>query len=301
VTSALPRADDLRLIPLDIDEDGTRSRYLLQPPLLRHDGAIYGGTAIAASMMAMEAASQRDVLWVTTQFVAPAPNGRVIEMHTDVLASGKRTAQLRVTATIDGAVMYASLGSTGIPREGGLSGQFESMPVVTPPEDSAPRTHGPPRAEAPTEPGWARVCEYLVPEVLSSERGGDGTMAMWTRFRSGRPDDRERAERGASGIGMSPAQIAFAADMVPVAIARGAGKMGAGTSLDNSMRFVGAADTEWALLELQGNMASGGYGHGIVRVWSQNGRLLAVGSQTASMVYMFDENEPPPFLSDATS
>ena len=299
MSSTLPRADDLRLIPLEIDDGGTRSRYLLQPPLLRHDGAIYGGTAIAASMMAMEAATQRDVQWVTTQFVAPAPNGHVIEMQMDVLASGKRTAQVRVTATIDGEVMYASLGSTGIPRTNGLTGQFETMPVVTPPDESAPRMHGPPRAEAPTEPGWARECEYLVPEILESPRGGDGTMAMWTRFRSGRPGDRERAERGASGIGMSPAQIAFAADMVPVAIARGAGKMGAGTSLDNSMRFIGGSDTEWVLLELQGNMAAGGYGHGIVRVWSQSGKLLAIGSQTASMVYMFDESSPPPFLAQS--
>lgn len=281
MSSTLPRADDLRLIPLEIDDGGTRSRFLLQPPLLRHDGAIYGGTAIAASMLAMEAATQRDVQWVTTQFVAPAPNGRVIEMQTDVLASGKRTAQVRVTATIDGEVMYASLGSTGLPRSGGLTGQFETMPVVTPPDDSAPRMHGP-RAEAPAEPGWARECEYLVPEILETARDGDGTMAMWTRFRSGRP--------------MSRAQIAFAADMVPVAIARGAGRMGAGTSLDNSMRFVDGADTEWVLLELQGNMASGGYGHGVVRVWSEDGKLLAVGSQTASMVYMFDEGAPPPFL-----
>jgi acyl-CoA thioesterase len=218
---------------------------------------------------------------VTTQFVAPAPNGHVIEMQTDVLASGKRTAQVRVTATIDGEVMYASLGSVGIPRDHGLTGQFETMPVVTPPDGSAPRMHGP-RAEAPTEPGWARECEYLVPQILETQRGGAGTMAMWTRFRSGRP--------------MSPAQIAFAADMVPVAIARGAGKMGAGTSLDNSMRFAGGSDSEWVLLELQGNMASGGYGHGIVRVWSQSRKLLAVGSQTASMIYMFDENDPPPFL-----
>ncbi len=294
MTLALPRDDDLRLIPLDIDESGTSSSYLLQPPLLRHDGAIYGGTAIAASMMAMEAATQRDVLWVTTQFVAPAPNGHVIEMQTDVLASGKRTAQVRVTATIDGEVMYASLGSTGVPRENGLTGQFESMPVVTAPEDSVARMHGHPRAEAPTEPGWQRECEYLVPEILSTERGGAGTMAMWTRFRSGRP--------------MSPAQIAFAADMVPVAIARGADKMGAGTSLDNSMRFAGASDTEWVLLELQGNMAAGGYGHGIVRVWSQSGKLLAVGSQTASMTYMFsaggsgglprDHGEVPSFPPD---
>jgi acyl-CoA thioesterase len=81
--------------------------------------------------------------------------------------------------------------------------------------------------------------------------------------------------------------------MVPVAIARGAGKMGAGTSLDNSMRFAGASDTGWVLLELQGNMAAGGYGHGIVRVWSQTGKLIAVGSQSASMIYLFDDGHGP--------
>lgn len=271
----LPRESDLRLIPLTLDENGTHSSFVLEPRLQRHDGALYGGTAIAASICAMEAASQREVLWATTQFVAPAPGGSTIEMRAETLASGRRTAQLRVTATIDGEVMFASLGSTGTPRPDGLAGQFESPPLVTPPEESVERMPVPPRAEAPVEVGWQRECEHRVAEILSTDRTASGTMAMWTRFRNPAP--------------MTPARIAFSADMVPVAIARGAGRMGAGTSLDNSMRFAGRSDTEWVLLELQGNMASGGYGHGLVRVWSQSGRLLAVGSQTASMIHLFDE------------
>src|SRR5947207_3108615 len=99
----MPREIDLETVPLAFDETPrTRSSFLLRPPLLRHDGALYGGTAIAASVMAMEAATEREVQWVTTQFVAPGQNGETIELNTEVLAKGRRTAQVRVTGAVDG-------------------------------------------------------------------------------------------------------------------------------------------------------------------------------------------------------
>ena len=278
----LPREDDLRLIPLEIDESGTRSSFHLSPPLLRHDGTMYGGTAIAASMLAMEAATQRDVLWVTTQFVAPAPNDNRIDITCETLAQGKRIAQVRVTGTLDGEVMFASLGSTGVPRDGGLTGQFESMPRVSSPEEASIMIPGPPGdVESPDEPTFRRTCEYRTAEIRESIRDEGNTTAMWSRFKDGRP--------------MTAAGIAFCADMVPLAVARSAGKLGAGMSLDNSLRFGEIISTEWVLLELQGNMATGGYGNGTVRCWSQDGKLLAIGSQTATMIYIFDEGEPLPF------
>jgi acyl-CoA thioesterase len=268
-------------IALSFDETRTRSSFVLGPPLLRHDGSLYGGTAIAASIMVMEAATQRGVLWVTTQFVAPSPSGQTLELHCETLAAGKRIAQVRVTATLDGAIQFASLGSAGLPREGGLEGQFEAMPVVSPPEDSSVLVPGPPGAvETPDEPTFRRLCEYREAEISQTTRDGSGTVAFWSRFKDGRP--------------MTRAGVAFCADMVPLSIARGAGKLGAGTSLDNSLRFGEVGNTEWVLLELQGNMASGGYGHGTVRVWSQDGRQIAVGSQTASMIYVFDPNDDIP-------
>jgi acyl-CoA thioesterase len=278
----LPRQDDLALIPVDFDADGRRGSFLLEPPLLRHDGTMYGGTAIAASVMAMEAATQRDVLWVTTQFVAPAPNSNRIDVSCETLASGKRTAQCRITGTLDGEVMFASLGSTGLPKDGGLAGQFERMPVVSSPDEAEVMIPGPPGdVESPDEPTFRRSCEYRTAEISSSEREPSGTIAMWSRFKDSRP--------------MTPAGIAFCADMVPVAIARAAGTMGAGMSLDNSLRFGEITETEWVLLELQGNMATGGYGHGTVRVWSEDGHLLAIGSQSATMIYIFDEGSSFPF------
>ncbi len=282
MTELLPRRSDLDLIDIAFDESRARGSFLLQPPLLRHDGTLYGGTAIAASIMAMEAATQNAVLWNTTQFVAPAPNGSTIELLTEKLAAGKRISQVRVTATVEGSIVFTSLGSTGAPREGGLEGQYEQMPTVAGPDDAEEREY--PRPEFPFDHPdgdvtFRRMCEYRQAAIEETDRIGEA-MLLWSRFN-------ERRE-------MTPAAIAFLADMVPVAVARAAGKLGAGTSLDNSLRFADVPDTEWILLEMQGNFAAGGYGHGMIRVWSQAGKLLATGSQTASMIYVFNEGESPP-------
>ena len=79
--------------------------------------------------------------------------------------------------------------------------------------------------------------------------------------------------------------------MVPVAVARAAGKVGAGFSLDNSLRFAEIPPTQWVLLELSGQVASHGYGHGDLTVWSSDGTLVATGSQTANMTFLFDDGD----------
>ena len=39
----------------------------------------------------------------------------------------------------------------------------------------------------------------------------------------------------------------------------------------------------------RGEVASNGYGHGSFTAWTPEGALVATGSQTASMVYLFDD------------
>jgi hypothetical protein len=100
--------------------------------------------------------------------------------------------------------------------------------------------------------------------------------------------------------------------MVPGAVARAAGKLGGGFSLDNALRFAEVTpsgprgersrpegrrsserSTEWVLLYLRGDVASHGYGHGSFTAWSSDGALLATGSQTASMTHVFDGPDDP--------
>ncbi|HET9730058.1 MAG TPA: thioesterase family protein [Acidimicrobiia bacterium] len=271
---AYPHATDLALVPLRFDAGHSCGRFALTPDLARHDGVLYGGTGAAVAVMMMEAATQRAALWVATQFVAQARLGEHIDVEARTLAAGKRIAQLEVVARVDDRVIFTALGATAHPRPDGLTGQYEDMPPVTAPDDSPPLHH---RSPAPPlrDLGFSRNLEF---REATLDEPDPRAMALWARIT---PAPRP----------MTPAGVAYVADMVPGAIARAAGKIGGGFSLDNALRFAEVAPAEWVLLHLRGDVASHGYGHGSFTAWSSAGALLATGSQTASMTHVFDESD----------
>src|SRR4029079_17851475 len=117
------------------------------------------GTGAAASVMLMEAATQRDAVWVATPFVAQARIGERIDLLAHVLAQGKRIAQVHVVATVDDRIIFTALGATAHPRPHGLTGQYDDMPRVAPPEQSAPLHRGPAVSEM-AERGFNRNLEF---------------------------------------------------------------------------------------------------------------------------------------------
>ncbi len=273
-SATYPRPADLDLIPFELGPGSNTGRFELTADLARHDGVLYGGTGAAAAIMAMEAATQRGTIWVVTQFVAPARVGEHINWVVHTLAQGGRIAQLQVVATVDDRTIFCALGATADPRPGGLTGQYDTMPNVTSPEDSPPLRQRPAAMELP-DLGFHRNLEFR--EATLDAGQPSGTVALWARL--------------TSGAELTRARVAYVADMVPMAVARGAGKWGAGFSLDNSMRFATIAPTDWVLLELHGQVASHGYGHGSLSAWTVDGTLVATGSQTANMTYMFDADD----------
>jgi acyl-CoA thioesterase len=192
-----------------------------------------------------------------------------------VLAEGKRASQVLVRATSADAVAFTALGSVGVAKEEGLTGQWRTMPQVTPPAASPTWERSLPVGFR--DRGWGLHIDLRTAEHTG---GGSAHKVMWAHRHDGRP--------------FTPAAIAFAADFVPLGVATAAGKMGAGSSLDNSLRFRPGETTEWILLEVTGDFAYGGFGHGEVAVWGSDGQLRAVGSQSASMRYLFSEGEPDP-------
>ena len=263
-------ADRLR-VDLDVAADGRHARFVVAPSP-RPDGAMYGGAGIAAAVMAIEAAADRPVLWATTQFVKAPTSGQTVHLEVVVLADGGRTAQLSVTATADGEVAFITLGSAGLARPSGLHGQYAAMPCVSDTD------RGPWAGNSPW--GDRSPVHYTEAELLGDHTFGH--VALWAGRRDGAP--------------FTAAALAYVADMVPVAVARAAGRLGAGASLDNSLRFgdIGAHDR--VLLELAGDFAHGGYGHGSLRVWAPDGTLLATGGQTTNMKYLFDQADLPDLM-----
>ncbi len=263
------------------DEPG-HFQFKVENHLARLDYKLYGGTAIAASIAASEELTDRPALWMTTQYVATAPADAKVMLHAEVLAPGKRTNQVRVTGTDeDGAVMFASLGATGIAHPDGLTGQFDHMPFVVPlgeaePWDSlftglkkfaAPNLVLPP---FPEDVGFNTVMDIRHAAMLDQRKTTPGRVCLWMRRKDGVP--------------ITAAVAAFMADMVPLGIAHALELIAAGTSLDNSIRIGAFEPTEWILIDLRPHLTVGGYAYGMAHIWNPEGKLLATASQTASMI-----------------
>ena len=56
--------------------------------------------------------------------------------------------------------------------------------------------------------------------------------------------------------------------------------MPGGTSLDNTVRIVDTEPSEWVLLDIVPEGFHRSIGHGSLRIWSQDGRLLGAAQQT---------------------
>ena len=227
------------------------------PPLARFDGKLYGGTGLALAVATMEAASDRAAQWTTVQFVGSADVGERLDCRVDVVAAGRRTAQVQMTALCAGRLVLSALGSTGDHRDGALEVEIPRMPVVPGPEAGTNWGAGWQDAQR----GWTDLVEMRQVEL------GSGRFAVWGRMRDGTH---------------TRATVAFMADLVPSAVVRAAGRIGAGTSLDNSMRFGRFVATDWVLLDFDPWFATGGYVNGGARVWAEDGTLLGYASQTAS-------------------
>jgi len=266
------RAPDHALFGLERGGEGAAS-FELTRPLARFDGKLYGGTAIAVAVALMEAETQRPALWTTVQFVSGETMvGDRLDCTTEVLAAGRSAAQVRVTARVGEREIFCALGATAHRKPGRLEQTFETMPAVPEPEASPPFLLPLPESMRKAASEMKRNIEMRSAPPVDKAALPTGTLTMWARV---------------PGRAATPAVIAYLADMVPLSIAHASGRAGGGTSIDNTVRFAGATDQEWILLQLDPTVASGGYGHGSAHVWSPSGDLLATASQTASLI-LFD-------------
>lgn len=266
------RAPDHELLGL-VREGPGRASFELTRPLGRFDGKLFGGTGIAVAVALAEVETSRPALWSTVQFISGASAvGDRFECTTEVLAEGRSAAQVRVTARVGDREIFCALGATAHRKGGRVEAAFERFPAVPAP-DAAPPFQLPIPASMRQEAARAlRNIEMRSAPPLEGSDVPRGHLMIWARV-PGRP--------------ATPAVMAYLADMVPLSIARAANRAGGGSSIDNTMRFTGPTAEEWVLLELDPHLASGGYGHGGVLVWSPDGELLATGGQTASML-LFD-------------
>lgn len=257
-------AADREFLGLEVTGDGTAALELT-PGLARLDGKLYGGTAMAAAVTMAEHVTGRPALWSTVQFVAASCTiGDRLELVAEVRAHGHRASQVRVTASVGDTLIFDALGANALAKEGAVTTGFGEMPRMQPPE---------------TGPGWR-------PPMLAD--GGPTGFLERTEIRVARAEDRadERYRLWARvpGRSVTAALLGYLSDWVPSSVVQALGQQGGGISLDNTLRVGALVPTEWVLVDFDPHLARGGYGHGAARLWSEDGTLLGVASQTSTLL-----------------
>ena len=131
---------------------------------------------------------------------------------------------------------------------------------------------GSPPADCPAIPDRPEYARSSVGQVdrrtARSGNGGrvPGRSSTWTRLKGG----------GTS----TPAGLAWIADTIASGLSQSVGPLSRATSLDNTIRYAAAAQSEWVLVDVHAHASADGYAYGDVHLFSENGTLLATGSQT---------------------
>lgn len=256
--------DVFRFLGLEATSDPLRWRLPVVPAVSTGGGFLFGGCGMAAAVAALEASSDRPLVWATAQFLSYARAPGVVTIEVTPMAVGRSVTQARAVGAVEGEAVFtvnAALGRRPVEAEG----SWADMPTVPPAADCPTRT----LREDHTGGIMGRVENRLADARNLDEldgRPGSGRTAVWARV----PD-----------LAVSAAHLGILGDWVPFGIGQALGRRRGGTSLDNTLRIVRLVETEWVLLDIRIQAVAGGFGHGLVHLWAEDGTLLATASQSA--------------------
>lgn len=231
---------------------------------------LFGGCGLGAAVAALERTTGRPLVWATAQYLSYAMIDDVVDLDVLVSVAGHATTQARLVAHVgerEVLTVNAALGSKQHPARG----QYVDFPDLPSPQECPRR---PPREEDERSIMTRldmRLAKGRQWDDLEGHPVGDGRSALWVRL----PDD------DGSPLDVSAAALAILGDYVPFGISQSQGVWWPSNSLDNTIRIVSLAETEWVLVDVRVEGVGGGFGHGTVYLWSESGVLLAAASQSA--------------------
>lgn len=226
---------------------------------------MFGGVGLAAAVVAMERVSSRQLICATAHFLAPVPLGASVQFDVDTLAEGRRITQAQARATIENQpVLCVNAALGGRPSD--IQVQWAVMPSVSAPHECPLFEHWRGSKEGVHARFEHRLANQGIESGIESAEKGESRLLLWSRFREKLSGD--------------AALMAILADHAHMAIGHALGQMAGGPSLDNTLRIHSRACTEWVLSEYLALSVHEGIAHVAVRLFSNEGQLLASGSQS---------------------
>jgi acyl-CoA thioesterase II len=256
--------DALRFFGLARTEDPDVWQLPVVPELCSGRGTLFGGCGLGAAIEALERTIGRPLVWASAQYLSYARPPSIVEIDITEVVRGHHSSQARAAARVDGEEIFtvnAALGSRDFP----LSGSWAVRPDVPPPDESPPRETLPRHRGTIMDRLETRIAAGRAIQELPGPPG-DGRAALWVHLPS---------------LEMSAAALAIVGDFVPFGVGQALGERAGGNSLDNALRVVTRQATEWILADVRVHAIAGGFGHGLVHLWADDGALLGTASQSA--------------------
>ena len=225
---------------------------------------LFGGAGLGAAIRALELSFGRGLVWATAQYVSFARLGSTVELDVSVAQAGRSVTQATVTGRVAGDTIFNVMAALG-ERDGYPDQHWRDMPDMPPPDVCVEEPQSPPQDPNARLRGGLDVRASPDPS-RQAEAMKSGRSQLWIRTKRPGPID--------------SATLAIFADFVPGAIGGALGRGGGGNSLDNNLRVRKIVPTEWVLCDVQAQAAARGFGHGHMRLYAEDGTLMATASQS---------------------
>jgi acyl-CoA thioesterase len=261
VVSPLVNAKDF----LDIEKvDDGHWRLKVVERLITPGQFLFGGCGLAAGLVALEEDGGRPTIWATAHYLSYAPTHSTVDVFTDLAVVGGNVTQARATAKIGDKEILTVNAALG---RGSLSSPtpWSQMPDVPPPDACPPRIIPRELGESIFAHIDTRVALGRTYDQLDGTPGSPRS-ALWARI--------------PSHLDPSAATLAIFGDYVSGGAANPLGRRTMGRSLDNTIRVASLERTEWVLCDIQMHALAGGFSQGVAFLWSDQGTLLGVASQS---------------------
>ena len=251
-------ADVVEFFGVQATDDELRWQLPISPNVANYLGVMHGGCALAAVTAAAETWSERPVASASAQFMSRVPLGGSAEITFDIGSAGKRMTQVlaQITDAADGSVLMRALLSLG-GRRLGIDQDWAQPPDVPEPHEWQRRS-----VPANAVPSFSTDADIR----FGPYSAGDRRILCWARL--------------AGTLASTRQGLIALADTLATGMHLSLGRKWRGASLDNTVRIAGDAACEWVLLDIETDGFHNAVGHGVVRMFTPDGELLASGNQS---------------------
>jgi acyl-CoA thioesterase len=226
---------------------------------------MFGGVGLGAAIGAMESTCGRPVVWATAQYLSYAQPPRIVDIDVWAPVVGKHNTQARVTGHVGDREIFTVNAALG-ERPSEISHQWVAMPDVPDPEACELIEHWRGVGNDLHSRFDVRVAKGRFGKSREGIAEPDGRAMLWIRPRE--------------NFAIDASMLAIMADFVPRGIANALGRNAGGNSLDNTLRIRRIVPTEWVLCDIRILGVHGGFGHGAMYLFAQDGELMATASQS---------------------